>query len=304
MRCAVTGGGGFIGSHVVDQLRSAGHEVVVIDGGVAPHRDDVEFFDVDIVDYDSLLDATLGCDYLFHLAAVSNVNHAFDDPLRCVAVNVQGTANALEAARQNQVGRFVLASTVWVYTGAPGNDVAEESPFYLSGAGHVYTSSKIADEMLCHDYHKLYGVPFTILRYGIPYGPRMRENLVIPIFIKKALAGEPITITGDGGQYRNFVYVEDLARAHLLVMNGKAENETYNLEGRRKVTIREIAETVKQLLGGRADIEYVPARPGDYGGKEVSAEKARGELGWDPRVDFEEGMQRTLAWFAREWKLA
>ena len=282
---------------MVEQLRAAGHQVVVIDKAVAPHREDVEFFDVDIVDYEGLRDATVGCDYLFHLAAVSNVNHAFDDPLRCVAVNIQGTANALEAGRQNKVGRFVLASTVWVYTGAPGQDVTEESPFYLSGAGHIYTSSKIADEMLCHDYHNLYGVAFTILRYGIPYGPRMREGLVIPIFIKKALAGEPITITGDGGQYRNFVYVEDLARAHLLIMNGKAENETYNLEGTRKVTIRDIAETIRKLLGGHAEIQYLPARPGDYAGKEVSAEKARVELGWQPVVDFGEGMRNTVAWF-------
>ncbi|NIN97187.1 MAG: NAD-dependent epimerase/dehydratase family protein [Anaerolineae bacterium] len=301
MRCAVTGGSGFIGSHVVDQLKGAGHEVVVIDCGVQPHCQDVEFFDVDVVDYAALREATKGCDYVFHLAAVSNVNHAFEDPLRCVAVNIQGTANALEAARQNKAERLVLASTVWVYTGAPGHDVAEDSPFYLSGAGHIYTSSKIADEMMCHDYGRLYDLPFTILRYGIPYGPRMREALVIPVFLKKAFGGEPITITGDGSQYRNFVYVEDLARAHLLVMDGRAEKETYNLEGMRKVTIREIAETIDGLLGGHVKIEYLPARPGDYGGKEVSADKARRELGWEPAVDFEDGMKRTLSWFRAQW---
>lgn len=170
----------------------------------------------------------------------------------------------------------------------------------MPGAGHIYTSTKIAAEFFCHDYWKLYQQPFTILRYGIPYGPRMREELVIPIFIRKALAGEPITITGDGSQYRNFVYIEDLARAHLLAMNRKAENQTYNLEGMRKITVKEIAETINKLLGGGVEIQYIPARPGDYAGKEVSDEKVKRELGWEPQIDFEEGMRRTLVWYCQK----
>jgi UDP-glucose 4-epimerase len=297
MRCAITGGAGFIGSHLADCLIQAGHEVVVLDHVVRPHRPDVEFQDVDIRDLASLLAATEGCDFIFHLAAISNVNVAFQQPLQCVAINIQGTANVLEAARQNRAKRVVFASTVWVYTGAHDNNVHEDSPFFMPGAGHVYTSSKIAGELLCHDYWQLYQVPITILRYGIPYGPRMRETLVIPIFLKKALAGEPLTIAGDGSQYRNFIYVEDLARAHLLVMDDKAIDQTYNLEGMRKITVREVAETINRLLGGRVKIEYTPARPGDYAGKEVSAEKARRELGWEPKVDFEEGMKRTIEWY-------
>lgn len=301
MRCVITGGAGFIGSHVVDCMMQAGHEVVVLDHGVKPHRSDVEFHDLDILDLPSLLAATVGSDYIFHLAAVSNVNVAFQNPLQCVAINIQGTANVLEAARQNKAKRVFFASTVWVYTGAHDNNAHEDSPFFMPGAGHVYTSSKIAGELLCHDYWQLYQVPVTILRYGIPYGPRMRDTLVIPIFLKKAFAGQPLTITGDGGQYRNFVYVEDLARAHLLVMDDKAINQTYNLEGMRKVTVREVAETINRLLGGGVKIEYTPARPGDYGGKEVSAEKAKRELGWEAAVDFEEGMRRTIKWFRERY---
>ena len=297
MRCAITGGAGFIGSHLADCLIQAGHEVVVLDHGVRPHRPDVEFQDVDIRDLTALIGATTGCDFIFHLAAVSNVNVAFQQPLQCLAINIQGTANVLEAARQNKSKRVVFASTVWVYTGARDNNVHEDSPFFMPGAGHIYTSSKIAGELLCHDYWQLYQVPVTILRYGIPYGPRMREALLIPIFLRKALAGEPLTISGDGSQYRNFIYVEDLARAHLLVMDDKAINQTYNLEGISKVTVREVAETINQLLGGAVKIEYTPARPGDYGGKEVSAEKAKRELGWEPTVDFEEGMRRTMEWY-------
>ena len=297
MRCAVTGGSGFIGSHVVDQLVEQGHEVVVLDLKTRPHRSDVKFMDIDISDFSSVLATTRGCDFIFHLAAVSDVNTVFENPVYSVKVNIGGTINVLEAARQNKAKRVVFASTVWVYTGARDSHVHENSPFYMPGAGHVYTSEKIASELLCHDYQKLYGQTFTILRYGIPYGPRMREGLVIPIFLKKAFAGEPLTIMGDGGQHRNFIYVEDVAQAHTLVFDERAENQIFNLEGIRPVTVREIAETVQRLVGNNVPIQYMPARPGDYAGKEVSGRKAREVLGWEPTTDFEEGMRRTIEWY-------
>lgn len=304
MRCAVTGGSGFIGSHVVDKLIDGGYEVVVIDHRVKPHRPDVEFKDVDIVDFASVLNATKDCDYIFHLAAVSNVNHALEKPVYSVQLNVGGTLNVLEAARQNKVKRVFFASTVWIYTGCNEHNVHEDSPFYMPGAGHIYSSSKIASELFICDYWKLYKVPYTILRYGIPYGPRMREELVIPIFLKKALNGEPLTISGDGSQYRNFVYVEDLADAHILAMdNKKAENQIFNLEGMRKITIREIAETIKKLLGGNVKITHTPARPGDYAGKEVSNMKAKMILGWEPKIDFEEGMKKAISWYKEKHNL-
>jgi UDP-glucose 4-epimerase len=212
-------------------------------------------------------------------------------------LNIVGTANILEAARHNKIKRVFLASTVWVYSGCRDNNVSEDSPFYLSGAGHIYTSSKIASEFLCQDYYNLYKQSFTILRYGIPYGPRMREELVIPVFLRKAFAGEPITISGDGSQYRNFIYVEDLAQAHVSALDARAENQVYNLEGPTKITVRDIAETIDRLLGGGVKIVYTPARLGDYGGKEVSAEKARRELGWEPKTSFEEGMRKTIEWY-------
>jgi UDP-glucose 4-epimerase len=300
MRCAVTGGSGFIGSHVVDVLRKQDYEVVVIDHRVRPHREDVEFADVDITNYSAVLKSTKGCDYVFHLAAVSNVNIAFKQPVYAVELNILGTTNVLEAARQNKVKRVVFASTVWVYSGSKGRDVDEDSPFYMPGAGHIYSSSKIASELLCQDYFELYKQPFTILRYGIPYGPRMREELLIPIFLKKAFADEPLNITGDGSQFRNFVYVEDLAQAHILAMREKAENEIYNLEGMRKITIKEVAETIKRLVGGDVEITYTPARPGDYAGKEVSKKKAKRELDWEPTTDFEEGMKKTIEWYKKK----
>lgn len=128
MKIAITGGSGFIGSHVVDVLMAAGHEVLVIDHRVKPHRPDVAFADVDVVDFSSVLNATKGCDFVFHLAAVSNVNHAYAQPVYTVQANALGTANVLEAARHNGIRR-VFGSTVWVYSGCHDNDVHEDSPF-------------------------------------------------------------------------------------------------------------------------------------------------------------------------------
>lgn len=301
-KVVVTGGSGFIGSHVVDALADAGHQVTVIDHRVRPHRADVGFEDVDLMDLSSVLAATKGADHIFHLAAVANVNYAYKYPVYTAALNVMGTTNILEAARINGAQRVHLASTVWVYNGAPDGKPADETvPFYLEGAGHIYTSTKMAAEMICHNYSQLYKVPFTILRYGIPYGPRMREELLIPIFIKKALNGQPLTISGKGEQYRNFVFVRDMAEAHVDAMKETAANQTYNLEGTRKVTVLEVAEGIRKILGDTVKLEFVPARPGDFGGKEVTANKARRELDWYPTTPFEEGLSRTIHWFRQKW---
>jgi UDP-glucose 4-epimerase len=302
-KVVVTGGSGFIGSHVVDALLDAGHQVTVVDHRVRPHRSDVGFEDVDLMDLSSVLAATRGAEHIFHLAAVSNVNYAHKYPVYTTALNVMGTAHVLEAARINGARRVYLASTVWVYNGAPDDGPVDESvPFYLNGAGHIYTSTKIASEMVCHNYHQLYQVPFTVLRYGIPYGPRMREELLIPTFLKKAASGQPLTVSGKGEQYRNFVYVRDMADAHVLAMQAAAENQTYNLEGTRKVTVIEVAEGIRKILGDHVRIEFVPARPGDFGGKDITAQKAREELGWHPAVGFEDGLRRTVEWFLEKWE--
>ncbi len=300
-KAVVTGGSGFIGSHVVDALKDAGCDVTVIDYRVQPHRQDVGFENVDLMDLSSVLSATRGAEHIFHLAAVSNVNYAFKYPVYTTALNVVGTANVLESARINGCARVYLASTVWVYNGCPGSNLDETTPFYLDGAGHIYTSTKMSCEMICHNYAQLYKVPFTVLRLGIPYGPRMREELLIPIFIKKALNGQPLTVAGKGDQYRNFIYVRDMAEGHVAAMKDAAVNQTYNLEGIRKVSVLEVAEGIRKNIGGHVKIEFVPERPGDFGGKEISAEKAERELGWKAKVEFEEGLKKTVDWFRTKW---
>lgn len=296
MRCLVTGGSGFIGSHVVAALRGGGHEVSVLDvNGGADHA-------VDITDVDGVtraLDAARP-EVVFHVAAIADARDALDRPVRAVNVNVGGTAAVLDAARRTGVRRVVLASTCWV-ANAMGSGVLDESaPFLSTGGQHVYTTTKIATELMAHDFRALYALDFTILRYGIPYGPRMWPGLVLRNWLDLAAAGKPIVIYGDGSASRRFLYIDDLAAAHVLALQDVAANQTYNLEGMRAVSVRELAEAFRRVWGA-VDIEYrqEPTRVGEfqYLRKIISNAKAYVELGWEPRTDLDDGVSRTVAWY-------
>ena len=299
MNVGVIGGSGFIGSHVVDKLIEHGHEVTVFDI-MKPHRNDVRHMYIDITDLSKTAVALTGdYDAVYLLAAMADVNDVYKNPVEAGEVNVLGVANVLEAARRNEIDRVILASTVWVYGLSSEREVDESTPLHIEKADHVYTSSKIAAELYCQSYQKLYGQNFTILRYGIPYGPRARGGTVVAIFVKKALNGEPLTIFGDGSQYWNFIYMDDLAEGNVAALKESAENQTYNLEGMRPITVKEVAETVKKLIGD-VEIEYKEERPGDFEGKIVSAEKAKREIGWESKVDFEDGVKRYIVWYRRD----
>jgi len=297
MKVLVTGGSGFIGSHVVDKLREKGIEVRVYDMIMPTFRKDIEYYQGSLLSLESLGFAMMGVDAVYHLAAIADVKDVYEEPHYSEAINTRGTINVLEAARRaKSIKRVIYASTVWVYSDAAENTVNEKTS--LHSPSHLYTATKLAGEYYCKAYSNLYGLETTILRYGIPYGPRARAGAVIPVFVNKALKGEPLTIAGDGMQYRKFVYVEDLAEGNVLALKSIAKNKTYNLEGKEKITIKQIAETIQKIIGN-VKIEYTPARPGDYSGKEVSSELAKKELGWEPKVSFEEGVRRYIEWFKK-----
>jgi UDP-glucose 4-epimerase len=301
MKALVTGGEGFIGSHIVDKLRDKGIEVRVYDLAIPTHRKDIEYYQASLLDFDALRFAMNGMDIVFHLGAIADVKDVFEEPHYSEAINVRGTINVLEAARKNEnVKRVIYGSTTWVYSDTKGNILDEDAP--LGAPSHIYTATKIASEYYCQCYSKLYNLPVTILRYGIPYGPRAREGAVIPTFVKRALNGEPLTIAGDGSQYRKFVYVEDLAEGNVLALREIAKNKIYNLEGTEKISIRQIAETIQKILG-KVEIKYVEARPGDFSGKEILATRAKEELGWKPKVPFEEGVKRYIEWYKESQKI-
>jgi UDP-glucose 4-epimerase len=295
---AITGGSGFVGSHVVDALLGAGYEVRVIDPK-QPAQDDVEWADVDMLDQDSVTDALKDASAVFHLAAMADVNDIVADPAESVALNTLGVARVLEAGRRADTGRVIVSSTVWVYAATHGDEVDETTLFDLETDRHLYVSEKIAAEMLCRDYATLFGRPYTVLRYGIPFGPRMRSDLVVAAFLLRAMRGEPLRIDGDGSQERRFVYVADLAAAHVLALKPVAANRTYNLESSETTSIRQLAETVRDLVGD-VEVTFGPSRPGDYRARKVSSDRARDELGWVPKHSFAEGLSKTLDWYREQ----
>jgi len=295
MRIGVIGGAGFIGSHVVDKLLDAGHDVTVFDI-MRPHRPDVRHVVADILNAGRTTVALAGrYDALYLLAAVSDVNDVFHIPVESAQVNIMAVAHVLEAARRTGAGRVILASTTWVYALADSEEVDEETPLRPHRVNHVYTASKLSAEMLCHSYHTLYGVDMTILRYGIPYGPRARLGTVLASFVALANQGRPIVIQGDGTQWRTLVAVEDLALGNVAALHDAARNQTYNLDGSEPVEVRRVAEKVRQFFP-EVEIQYTEKRPGDLRPKVVSSRKALTELGWKPEIAFEEGAERYIKW--------
>lgn len=294
MRVLVTGGSGFIGSHVVDRLRARGITVRVFDLRRPQYRDDVEYQQGSVLDMETLRMAMNGVDAVHHLAAVADVKDVLEDPSYAESINVRGTINVLEALRHTGLKRLVYGSTTWVYSGVNAPVVDEDTP--IGVPDHFYTATKLAGEYYCRTYSTLYGLETTVLRYGIPYGPRARPGAVVPIFVEKALKHDPIVIAGDGSQFRQFVYVEDLAEGNVLALKSIAKNKTYNLDGREKITIRQIAEVVRDILGEEVRIEYGEPRPGDFSGRVASSERALQELEWTPQVSFEEGVRRYVSW--------
>ena len=298
MQVAVIGGGGFIGSHVVDQLVGAGHRVRVIDLAPRWRNPAARYHELDLFDEAGLVGILAGCAAVFHLAGASDVNEVAADPVGAVRLNVEGTARVLEAARQQRCGRVLLASTVWVYGATvAAAERSEGAPVDLARAGHVYVATKLAAELLVHSYREMYGQHFTILRYGIPYGPRMRDALVVARFVRAALAGTPITIAGTGEQQRNYVFVGDIADAHVRALAPAAADQVLALEGGTPVSVREIADTVRELVRP-VPVEYVPARTADYQGVGVSNRRAKEVLDWSPETSFVVGVRRYLDWLS------
>jgi UDP-glucose 4-epimerase len=284
---------------VVDRLVRTGHDVRVIDVQPRWRNPDATYLEVDLFDSDGLGAAVADCAAVFHLAGASNVNEVAADPVWAVRLNVEGTARVLEAARHHGCGRVILASTVWVYGAAQGTgELAEDFPVALRRAGHVYVSTKLAAELLVHSYKEMYGQEFTILRYGIPYGPRMREELVVARFVRAVQEGRPLTIAGTGEQQRNYVYVEDLADAHVRALAPAAAGQVLALEGGTPVSVREIADTVQELIG-RVPVHYAPARDADYQGVSVSNRAAKELLDWAPVTSFVTGVRRYLDWLGQ-----
>lgn len=302
MKILVTGGSGFIGSHLVDVLIKSGHETIIYDLDTPKYGQNCQYIRGDVNDLARLTIHTKSVEYIYHLAAEANVNRFYDSPIFSNYTTANSTLNVLECAGINNVHRVLLASTEWVYGGTEGNEnelITEEAP-YAQTPDHLYTSSKIAAELFCKNYKALYGVNYTIMRYGIPFGERARPETVTPIFIKKILKDEEITIHGDGSQTRQFIYVKDLAEGNAACLNPKAENEIFNLNGTEKISVIGIVRTIEEILNKKAKLKFIEDRKGNYKGRFISSEKALNILGWKPAMAYKEALKRYVHNYVKE----
>ena len=301
MKIVVAGGSGFIGSHVVDVLLDKGHEVLIYDLEAPHYGQKCEFVRGDTRDVDRMTQVFKSGDVLYLIAAEANVNRFFESPLYSNDITSTATLSVLEAARRTDVARVILASTEWVYGSLPeaGEEYITEDTPYTENPDHIYTSSKIAAELFCKNYRSLYGVNYTIMRYGIPFGERARPETVTPIFIQRIIRGEPITIHGDGSQSRQFIYVKDLARGNAACLNPAAENQIFNLNGKKRISVLQIVKTIEEILGKKALLTFVEDRKGNFKGRFISSEKARRLLEWEAAMDYEDAMRRYVAQFMK-----
>jgi UDP-glucose 4-epimerase len=311
-KALVTGGAGFIGSHIIEELLKLGVEVVSVDNyfagkrenlaGLEP-RDLLHEIECDVTDYDTLKQCFEGIDIVFHEAA-SKKTICLNDPRRDLEINAKGAFNILELARDFDVRKIVHASTGSVYGEALYTPQDEEHPLRPTS---YYGVSKLAGEKYVQAFAHLYGMNTTVLRYFHVYGPRQESSDVggvVPIFMRRLLHGQPPIIFGDGTQQRSFTYVKDVVRANLLVaVHPQARSEAYNCASGAKITIRELADRLIRLCGHEGYLEplYDDWVPGDIKVFDISNQKLR-DIGFEFEMDWDTGLHETLAWYRQRFE--
>jgi UDP-glucose 4-epimerase len=287
MRGVVTGGAGFLGSHVADRLARDGHDITVIDtADAADHRS----IRADLLDLPALTQAVRRAEFVCHLAAVGDVYLAMEKPDLAAAVNVTGTANICEAALAAGVGRVVIAST-WEVYGEPHYQPIDEA--HPCAPDHPYNITKLAGERMAMAYARFKKLPALALRLGTAYGTRMRPNSVFTIFARRALERQPIILQGGGTQGRQFTHASDIAAAFAAALDRGTVGEAYNVVGDEFVSIRELAEAIVRLAP--TELGFGEPRPGDIPSARVTNERARRELGWRPLKPFRVGVEEIVA---------
>jgi len=293
----VTGGAGFIGSHIVDRMLSAGHRVIVIDNESSDGHDDYYWnrncinHKVDIRDFSAIAPLFLEVDYVYHLAAKASVQASVDDPLPTISTQVMGTANVLEAARLAGCEKLVYSSTSACYGNnnpIPNNETMREDPL------NAYAIGKLCGEQLVRAYYHLYGLKTTAFRYTNVYGERARHvgtyAPVVSKFLKCRNNNSALTIFGDGEQRRDFVHVSDVVNANAMISFSELENwgETYNIGYGKNWSVNELAAKVSD------DVIHLSARPGEMRETLADIRKATNELFWKPKVNILDWIESQL----------
>lgn len=310
MNVLVTGGAGFIGSHVVERLLGRGDAVTVIDDfndfyNPALKRDNVRAFagkakliEADICDDLRPVFATQRFDAIVHLAARAGVRPSLAQPQLYTRVNIVGTQNLLELAREFDVKRFIFASSSSVYGVNQKVPFGEEDPIFNPIS--PYAATKLAGEALSHVYHHLYGLDVICLRFFTVYGPRQRPDLAIRKFTEAILAGKPIDIYGDGSTRRDYTHIDDILQGMLACLECTLGYEIINLGESRTVELRELVQLIERATGKKAQIRQLPPQPGDVPITYADVSKAKRLLGYQPKIAIEVGIEKFVEWCRRQ----
>jgi UDP-glucuronate decarboxylase len=308
MRILVTGGAGFLGSHLIDRLMAEGHEVLCLDNFYTGHKRNIlkwlghPYFE--LIRHDITEPIRLEVDRIYHLACPASPVHYQYNPVKTIKVNVMGTLNMLGLAKRVKA-RFLLASTSEVY-GDP--DVHPQTEEYRGnvnciGLRSCYDEGKRVAETLAFDYHRQNGVDIRVMRIFNTYGPRMLENdgRVVSNFIVQALQGIPLTIYGDGSQTRSFCYASDLIEGMIRLMNGEHIGPI-NIGNPGEYTILELAQTIQKMVNPDAELIFKPLPQDDPKQRQPDITKAKNLLGWEPKIPLQEGLKLTIEDFRDRYK--
>ncbi len=304
----VTGGAGFIGSHIVRRLVARGDEVTVLDSFLTSSRenlkdvaDKIELIEGDIRDAKLVLDVMKGAQYCLHQAALPSVPRSVEDPATSNDINVNGTLNVLLAAKEAGVERLVYASSSSVYGDSPALPKHEEMP---TRPLSPYAITKLTGEFYAQAFHSLYGLPTVSLRYFNVFGPGQPPDspyaAVVPIFIALMAADKPAVVHGDGEQSRDFCYVDNVVSANLLACSAPAEEaagKIFNIACEERHTINELIAGLNDLLGKQIEPKHIAPREGDVRDSLADIALAKRHLGYEPGVQFAEGLSLTVDWF-------
>lgn len=301
MRLLVTGGAGFIGSHVVKILLKGEHKVTVYDNLSSGHEEQIpktaKFIKGDLLDQTSLEAALKGHDAVVHMAAKIEVGESVKKPVEFAQNNIIGTVKLLEAMKNANVKKIIFSSSACVYGSPAKIPIKEEDPIGIQE--NPYGITKISMEQFCMLYHRLFSFDVIILRYFNPYGPgelHEPETHAIPNFVKAALQKRPIPLYWKGEQIRDFIYIDDLAEAHVLPLNLSGLH-IYNVGSQNGVKVIDVIKKIFELVGYEVSYKDLGERKGDVAKLVASAEKIKKELAWQAKIDLEEGLRRTIDFF-------
>lgn len=307
-RALVTGGAGFIGSHVVERLVREGWQVRVLDNLTSGTVDNlrvpeaIEMIQGDVRDVETCYSACRDVDCVFHMAAISSVASSIAAPLPTHDINLGGTLNILCAARDMHVKRLVFSSSASVYGNAETVPTCEDQPLAPQSP---YASSKACAEFYCRNFFDIHGLEAVVLRYFNVFGPRQSANsgyaAVIPLFVQAAVTGATPTVYGDGLQTRDFVYVESVAEANwLAATTPQAAGKIFNVAGGQGISLIDLLQALERITGRDMSPEFQPGRPGEVRHSRADISAAKAELRFQPRITLTEGLKQTLAAAHRE----